>query len=285
MHSPAISRYGATAPELLRWFDGFNTDLPYRDQVKPFGFLLSLHAKREWKGGEVIAPQSRRGRPAKFQPPKPVAPFDRDPAKIAAAAFDRINGQPVPADALQTYAEALAQYHLHPESKFLGGSYCDRGTTQRRHVRVSGIAHIGKEANELDRQQVLGVDAHARPDYGLADDSLARLKAELSGLVDRLGNAGAAKSLRIPSRRLRSILSDTVCPNGSSLRFLLALVPVASAQAEKLHGKRDDDLQRLRKMIDDVGLRGAARLLGVDPSNLRRRVKRHRGISRTQEGA
>lgn len=55
MNSPAVSRYGATEPELLRWFDGYNANRPYRDQVKPFGFLLSLHAKRDWKGEEVIA--------------------------------------------------------------------------------------------------------------------------------------------------------------------------------------------------------------------------------------
>lgn len=272
MQSPAVSRYGATTPELLRWFDGYNTNRPYRDQVKPFGFLLSLHAKRDWKGEEVIAPQSQRGRPAKFEPPKPVAPFDRDPAKIAAAAFDRISGQPMPAHALKTYAEALAQYHLHPESKFLGASYCDRGTTRRRHIRVSGISHIGKEANELDRQQVLGADNSTRPDYGLTDDSLARLKIELSGLADRLGNAEAAKALRIPSRRLRSILSGAIRPDESSLRALLTDLPAALVQAEKLCAEREGELRHLRKMRQDLGLRGAARRLGVDPSNLRRRL-------------
>jgi len=272
MNSPAISRYGATAPELLRWFDGFNTDLPYRDQVKPFGFLLSLRAKQGWKGDEVIAPQSRRGRPAKFEQPKPVAPFDRDPTKIAAAAFDRISGQPVPAHALQSYAEALAQYHLHPESKFLGGSYCDRGTTQRRHIHVSGISHIGKEANELDRQQVLGIDAHARPDYGLADDSLALLKSDLTWLVDRLGKAGAAKALRIPSRRVHSILSGKICPDELKIRVLLSHLPVALAQAEKLCAEREDESRHLQKMRHDLGLRGAARQLGIDPSNFRRKL-------------
>ena len=39
---PAVSRYGATSPELLRWFKKHNEGSLYHDQVKPFNFLLSL---------------------------------------------------------------------------------------------------------------------------------------------------------------------------------------------------------------------------------------------------
>lgn len=273
MYAPAVSRYGATAPELLRWFDGYNANRPYRDQVKPFGFLLSLHAKRGWQGAEVIAPQSRRGRPAKFQALKPVAPFDRDPAKISAAAFDRTNGQPVPAYALQTYAEALAQYHLHPESKFLGGSYCDRGTTQRRHIRVSGISHIGKEANELDRQQMLGVDNGARPDYGHSDESLAQLQSDLANLADILGKTGAAQSLAIEARRLHAMIAGSVRIDDATVRRLFASLPAAQTKAELLCAKRRQELQRLSQMVQELGLRGAARQLGIDASNLHRKLR------------
>lgn len=272
MKAPAISRYGATAPELLRWFDGFNANRPYCEQVKPFGFLLSLQAKRHWAGTETIMPQSRRGRPPKLRPPKPVAPFDTDPAKIAATAFDRESGQPIPAAALQTSAEALAQYHLHPESKFLGGDYRDRGTTQRRHIRVSGICHIGKEANEWERQAMLGIDSATRPDYGLADDSVAQLRAELARLADLLGNARAAKTLRIAPRRLRSILSGKNCPDEGTARTLSARLPTAMADAEKLCAERDGELQRLRMLVQELGLRGTARHLGINPSNLRRKL-------------
>ena len=116
MNAPAVSRYGATAPDLLRWFDAHNADRSYPDQVKPFGFLLALRARRDWKSGETALFQPRRGRPPKVELPKPVALFDRDLAKVAATAFDRASGKPVSADALQSYAEAVAQYHLHPES-------------------------------------------------------------------------------------------------------------------------------------------------------------------------
>ena len=55
-----------------------------------------------------------------------------------------------------TYAEALAQYHLRPEAKFLNGDFCDRGRTERRHVIATQIVHIGKEANKWEEHYFLG---------------------------------------------------------------------------------------------------------------------------------
>ncbi|QKR98703.1 hypothetical protein F9288_02860 [Sphingomonas sp. CL5.1] len=156
LSGPAISRYAATTPDLLRWFKGYNTDRKPRDQVKPFGFLLAMQARFDF-GGERIVTKRPRGRPCKVRKPKPIAPFDRDHAKAAANAFDRETGKAVLPSSLRSYAEALAQYHLHPESKFLNGDYFDRGTTQRRHIDATGIRHIGKESNDWERQAVLGI--------------------------------------------------------------------------------------------------------------------------------
>lgn len=274
LSAPAVSRYGATAPALLRWFDGYNADRPYRDQVKPFGFLLSLRARRAWTFDETNDRQPRRGRPPKVEPPKPVAPFDTDKAKIAATAFDRESGQPVPARALQTYREAIAQYHLHPESKFHGGDYCDRGTTQRRHIRASGIRQIGKEANELERQAVLGVSGELDPDYGFAEESYAKLISDLTVLLGMLGNAGTARALRIAPRSLAFILSRGVCLNDETAQALAARIPAAVANAQSHRSECDKDLKRQRRLVQKLGLREAARQLDVDASNLRRKLKR-----------
>lgn len=46
LHLPAVSRYAATNPNLLRWFKHYNADKPYRDQVKPFNFLVMFQALR-----------------------------------------------------------------------------------------------------------------------------------------------------------------------------------------------------------------------------------------------
>lgn len=166
--SPAVSRYSATTPDLLRWFKANNAGRKYRDQVKPFGFLLAMQARLDFGGERIVAKRSR-GRPRKTRKPKPIAPFDRDHAKATANAFDRETGEPVSLSSLRSYAEALAQYHLHPESKFLNGVYFDRGTTRRRHIHAAGIRHIGKESNDWERQAFLGTNRDSKIIYGRGD--------------------------------------------------------------------------------------------------------------------
>ena len=69
---------------------------------------------------------------------RPIAAFHREPAMAAAAAFDRETGAPVPVEQLATYREVLAQYHLHPEAKFLDGDFTDRGLDPATAHRGNG---------------------------------------------------------------------------------------------------------------------------------------------------
>jgi hypothetical protein len=103
----AVSRYAATTPDLLRWFTSYNRGRPYREQVRPFGFLLAFQADPQSLPFDEVAAF-----------PRPVSPFDTDPTAASEMCFDRVTGQPVQATSLKTYRQALAQYHLHPESKF-----------------------------------------------------------------------------------------------------------------------------------------------------------------------
>lgn len=153
---PTVSRYAATSPNLLRWFKGFNEGKLYREQVKPFGFLLALRAAFDFADGEQIDDAPKRGRPRKQLPIKPVAPFDKDYGHAIPLAFDRETGNPIVPSALATYAEALATYHLSPESKFLNGDYFDKGLTFRRHIRITSVAYIGKEARDWEEWAMLG---------------------------------------------------------------------------------------------------------------------------------
>lgn len=190
----------------------------------------------------------------------------------------------MPVHALQTYAEALAQYHLHPESKFLAANYCDWGTTQRRHIRVSGICHIGKEANELDRQQVLGIDANARPDYGFSDECVVEFRSELTTLVRVLGIGPTAKALGVTSRQLRSIIENSGGTDKATVRKIAVRLPVIMARAEKLNNERAHELQRLSQTIEELGLRGTARKVGADASNLRRKIMALKNFRRERLG-
>jgi hypothetical protein len=199
----AASRYGATTPALLQWFKTFNHERPYTDQVKPFNFLNAFQARLQL--GLSDADQSaisKRGRPQKQSAIRPVAPFDKDMGKAAQFAFDRETGKAVRANTLATYAEALAQYHLRPEAKFLNGDFFDRGRTERRHIIAVQILHIGKEANRWEEQYFLGPDDDAEIEYGVGQTADA-LDLSLRKLCRELGEREAARKLEISRTALR----------------------------------------------------------------------------------
>jgi hypothetical protein len=169
---PAVSRYGATTPALLKWFEAFNRGREYPDQVKPFNFLSAFNAVPQFELPDAAQrAKPKRGRPRKQLDAKPIAAFNRNIREAAKGAFDRETGKPISTDQLKTYAEALAQYHMRPEAKFLNGDYCDRGRTERRHVVARQLVHIGKEANRWEELYFLGGDEEAEIEYGAASSA------------------------------------------------------------------------------------------------------------------
>jgi hypothetical protein len=200
---PAVSRYGATTPALLKWFAAFNRGREYPDRVKPFNFLNAYHARPQFELSDAEQwAKPKRGRPRKQSDMKPIAAFNRDIREAAKGAFDRETGKPVPATELKTFAEALAQYHLRPEAKFLNGEFCDRGCTERRHVIATQLVHIGKEANKWEEQHFLGADEEAEVEYGV-DESASSLDAAIRALCEEIGEREASKTFGISRTALR----------------------------------------------------------------------------------
>jgi hypothetical protein len=152
LEKPALMRYGATSPAMLRWMKHFNAGKSYRDRVKPFGFLVSLSPRTGAFSADMsceMLSEVRRGRPRKASGPKPIAPFERDSVKALVKAFDRETGEAIQPETLKSYAEALALYHLSPEDKFENGGPFQIGRTERRDIVVTNLALIGKEANKV----------------------------------------------------------------------------------------------------------------------------------------
>jgi len=202
LSEPAVSRYGATTPKLLGWFKLHNRGREYGDQVKPHSFLIAFQGRQDFIGtdGEPWTP--KRGRPRKPSPIRPAAPFNRNISESSETVFDRETGKPIEPDSLVTYAEALAQYHLRPEAKFLNGEHNDRGRTERRHVIATQLVPIGKKANRWEEQHFLGTDDEAEIEYGVgqtADD----LNSNLRDLCRELGEREAAQKLEISRTALR----------------------------------------------------------------------------------
>jgi hypothetical protein len=150
---PAASRYGATSPRLLKWFDQWNEPRSYADQVKPFNFLISFQAKNGVWSDFVVSTADQlpgRGRPKKASNYAPVAPYEKNALKAAQQAFDRETGEAICPDQLKTYAECLAQYHISSEVKFVNGEFLNCGPTTRRHVVADSVRLIGKEGNRVE---------------------------------------------------------------------------------------------------------------------------------------
>lgn len=211
LQQPAVSRYGATSPRLLDWFKPFNDSQPYSRHVKPFGFLYSLFAKSGLSTSpdevnltmsEAAPHRSDRAKRAI----RPAALFDRDLPTAISTAFDRETGRPVSAASLKSFREVLAQFHMHPEPKFLNGDYVDMGTTIRRHVRVAGVRNIGKEADHWEEQLFLGLDGRAEIDHGLSPNDQGHLTSSLRLSQRTLGQRKLARKLGISRGTLAKLI-------------------------------------------------------------------------------
>lgn len=52
------------------------------------------------------------------------------------------------------FSDVFWSYVNHPEAKFDG----DVGVLKRKHVTVNSVTHIGKESNNLEQVEILGVE-------------------------------------------------------------------------------------------------------------------------------
>lgn len=141
---------------------------------------------------------------------KPIAPYNKNTSLAAQNCFDRETGKSISSKLLKTYREALAQYHLSPESKFLNGERLDFGITRRRHVEAVSINHIGKEANNWEKQSYLGYEERERISYGTAPKDLKEFVNLLKETAKKIGQRKLAKCLGISRRTLDGLLKGNV---------------------------------------------------------------------------
>ncbi len=191
LDQPAASRYGATTPKLLRWFKTYNQNRLYKDQVKPFNFLLAFQVSPSLLG---------------VDDGRPIAPYNSDSTQAARNCFDRETGKPMFPERLKTYQEALAQYHLSPESKFLNGDYLDQGPTIRRHVEATSVHHIGKEANRWEEQFYLGFDDDEQIEYGTTPEDSKKFLGILRARIEAAGQRNIARESGIARRTISHVM-------------------------------------------------------------------------------
>jgi len=265
---PAASRYAATTPKSLRWFDSYNEKLPYSQKVKPFGFV-SAFSERLLTDGQFQKLESRRAN----SKTKPVAPFDKNPALSAKIAFDRVTGNPVAIENLKTYRQALAQYHLHPEDKFLNGDSRDRGVTQRRHIYVTGIEYIGKESNKWEDQYYFGFDADDEIRYGRKPLSSKAVQNRLKELVEAKSIRMVAKQIGISRTKLSKLLETGFFSEKSQFTQRVSRIVEEIRSMQIAENARVANLLELaRTEIRRIGILELARRVKSDSSNLTKTI-------------
>jgi hypothetical protein len=219
---PTLSRITATSPALLAPFAARNRGKPYREQVKPFNFLMFAPGAQPPAGTDeevrLVAPYAKasrwpRLRWANLHLPGPDYQLSTDPAEPGAALC-------------ATHGANAARYLTHPEPKSADatGNPCARDTTgllHRRHVHADSYTHIGKEANRLDERETgqltaTDLDEHQQ-EYGRSDDEWER--AHLPRLR-RIGSSRIRLQVEISDRRLRDILAGRATPRSALRRQL-----------------------------------------------------------------
>lgn len=206
MKQPAISRYATTTPQLLRWCYGYNKGKPYAEQIKPFNFLLVPQ-------GNLFNPDI-----------KPISPFQKDNQKALEQCFDRETSNKINIEQLKSFSASIAQYHLHPESKFLNADFIDVGMTKRRHINVNSIQYIGKEANKWEEQFHIGFDPDAQIEYGVSSDEYDIKLQTLRETINKYGAQRIASKTGYSKRFVNYIYCGERTPKINTINRLLAYV-------------------------------------------------------------
>ena len=180
--------------------------------------------------------------------------------------FDRMTGKSVKKIHLKTYLDILAQYHLHPETKFLNADYLDKGRTQRRHIIVSSIHHIGKEANKWEEQYYLGIKEEAQIEYGISFDDQNALMNTLLHAITTYGTGAIAHDSGISSRYINKIQHCQSQPRPATLSKLNSAI--RHLEIRKAHAQNISTEAKAIIAEKTITINGMAKKLGIDASNL-----------------
>jgi hypothetical protein len=123
-------------------------------QIKPFNFVLVGQPAESGPDSEPIHPITR------FTKRTEEAPFQ--------TFIDYNTGKRYPGGSQlywKTLSTIVREYLNHPETKFRNGH--QRGKMRRRHLHIQKrqIHYIGKEADEIEESEVLGLPERSYVEY------------------------------------------------------------------------------------------------------------------------
>jgi hypothetical protein len=271
--TPAASQYAATTPELLRWFDGYNEHQPSGHAVFPFGFLLSLQAKSRIEMAKD-EPDALSHELWSRREPRPAAPYFKKPSEAKDHAFDRERGDTIPASWLKSHARSLVRYHLHPETKFQGGDFDQRGPLKRRHVFALAQQSIGKEADNIEKSEIIQEEAEP-PHYGVELTDRTAIAAAVFDIQKRyvISDRKLLDEAKVSHHTLAGLREGKRIANVSLMKLFRAAETLRQ-EADPIAAAMDKALKELRRLKEKVGGRNKlADLLGVSRPHIGRVLK------------
>lgn len=187
----AVSQIGISTPNLMARFRKLNKKNSYHEKIKPFNFCLV-----GFGNGDV----------------KPLCAYKKDSQEAVFDEFiDYTTGKIL--SGIQ-YWKDLSQifwdYLNHPESKFDG----DIGILHRKHLQISNVITIGKESNDLEDSEIIGVDNRS---YVLYQNQKLDKERILNMSVKEAKQLGIAKNQLY--RIKNSIRNDAFNPSKKTLNY------------------------------------------------------------------
>jgi hypothetical protein len=126
--------------------------------------------------------------------------------------------------AVVAYREAIAEYHLHSESKFENGDLFDRGITRRRHVRAVAVEYIGKEANRWEEQFFLGETPEAQIEYGSSPAATRAILKVIRRAARKFGMTKLADAAQLSRQQLTTLIGKKGNPHPATVVRLMRAV-------------------------------------------------------------
>lgn len=272
----AVARCAITTPHLAKGFRRYNRGKPYRQQARPFNFMLTFLPDRCSEPPIKILSVSRTGalqaRKIKFGRERVLAPYHEDLSLAIANAFDRDTGKPVPAFRLKTNRRVLGSYHLHPEAKFENGDWSDFGPTKRRVIQVTGIHHIGKEAHRWEEEFFLGHAPDTRLEFGITPSDQRHARIEVTQLAKEFSRSAIARTAGMSRQHFTAWL------NGKSTLGQDRLIKLqqAATSLRTVGTEVETILVKIRTYRKCIPERRMAELADMDPGHFHRLVNGER---------
>jgi hypothetical protein len=164
----ALSKFMASNPRILGRLSLFNKNKDYINQFKPRNFcIIGFSNVTNPNTGKLIKPLTPFIKPARHAVFSDFVDYNDD-------SRNKLRGKQY----WKSFWDVFLEYLNHPESKFDG----DVGALERKHIVVTGVIHIGKESNNLEESEFLGVDSESYETY----DDLVNLEKKFRKICNKI---------------------------------------------------------------------------------------------------